>query len=114
MSKRCTICGDDDMGKCTPQANCLNIPLEMEMKSKTMNTGNTEFPNVKAQVASCPICGNNILIAATETTFDRPTTREFAKLMEKGYEIKAVTLEEARSTKMYCDHKPPFQTPSSK
>lgn len=63
---------------------------------------------IKAQVASCPICGNNILIAATETTFRRETTREFAKLMEQGYIIKSVSIEEARTTEMYCDHEPPF------
>lgn len=34
MKKRCTICGDDDMGKCTPQTNCLNVTLEMETKAK--------------------------------------------------------------------------------
>ena len=36
MKKICTICGDDDMGKCTPQANCLNVSLEMEMKANTI------------------------------------------------------------------------------
>lgn len=64
--------------------------------------------DVKCQIAVCPICGNSVLIAATETTFDRPTTREFAKLMEKGYEIKSCSLEYARSNPMYCEHKHPF------
>jgi len=64
--------------------------------------------NVKSQVAACPICGNNWLIAATKTTFSRRTSRDFAKLMEKGYVIKAVSLHEARTTEMYCEHKPPF------
>lgn len=65
---------------------------------------------VKVQVASCPICGHNILIAATETKFDRSTTRQFAKLMEKGYIIKSATLEEARTTEMYCDDYPKCQS----
>jgi hypothetical protein len=63
---------------------------------------------VKVQVACCPICSNNIKIAATDTTFDRSTTREFAKLMEKGYIVKSATLQEARTTEMFCDHIPPF------
>lgn len=68
--------------------------------------------NVKCQIAACPVCGNSVLISATETTFSRQTTREFAKLMEKGYIIKATTLEFARNNPMYCDHKPPFQNPT--
>lgn len=64
---------------------------------------------VKVQVAACRKCGNNVLIACTKTTFDRPTTRQFAKLMEQGYIIKEVTLEEARTTDMYCDNHPNCQ-----
>jgi hypothetical protein len=64
---------------------------------------------VKVQVASCPICGNNIKVAATDITFDRRTTREFAKLMEQGYIVKSATLQEARITEMFCEHKPPFK-----
>ena len=55
------------------------------------------------QVAACAHCGNNWLIAVTSGTFDRRTTREFAKMMEKGFVIKQVTIEEARSTEMYCE-----------
>lgn len=32
--KRCKICGDEGETKCTPEANCLNVSLEMEMKAK--------------------------------------------------------------------------------
>jgi ssDNA-binding Zn-finger/Zn-ribbon topoisomerase 1 len=61
---------------------------------------------IKVQIARCPKCGHNIKVAATETTFDRQTTREFAKLMEKGFEIRSSSLEEARNTQLYCDSYP--------
>ena len=69
--------------------------------------------NVKVQVAACSLCGNNIKVAATETTFERMTTREFAKLMEAGFVLKSCTLEEARTIPLYCDNYPKCQLPSS-
>lgn len=75
---------------------------------KEFNT-DKETGNVKFQVASCTRCGNNIKIACTETTFDRSTTREFAKLMEKGFTVRESTLEEARNTPLYCDDYPKCQ-----
>lgn len=58
---------------------------------------------VKCQMAVCPQCGHSWRSAATETTFDRKTSREFAKMMEQGFLIKSATLQEARATEMYCE-----------
>ena len=55
--------------------------------------------NVKVQAAICK-CGGAIKIAVTETKFNRKTTREFAKLMEDGYEMASMTVEQARVAKM--------------
>lgn len=57
---------------------------------------------LKVQMAVCK-CGKPIKIAATSTSFDRATTREFAKLMEDGYTIKSGTIEEARASKLCFD-----------
>jgi len=72
--------------------------------------GKSDLEMVKVQVAACAKCGHNIKIAATETKFDRSTTREFAKLMESGFIVKSSTLEEARSAPMYCDNYPKCQS----
>lgn len=32
--KKCDICGLPGETKCTPQANCLNIPMAAEIKAK--------------------------------------------------------------------------------
>lgn len=47
------------------------------------------------QAAICN-CGKARKIAVSETTFDRETSREFAKLMEHGFKITNPTLDEAR------------------
>jgi hypothetical protein len=59
---------------------------------------------VKVQIACCPDCGAPWKMAATETTFSKETIKEFGEMMEKGFVIKSVTLEEARSMTLYCKH----------
>lgn len=75
--------------------------MRMQLKLNIQQYINS-LKNMKVQVAKCN-CGKARMMAATETTFDRKTTREFAKLMENGFEIITTSLEDARTMGMCFD-----------
>jgi len=46
--KKCTICGDDDMGACTPAANCLNVTMQQEKDGEYLQKGGTADLHLKS------------------------------------------------------------------
>jgi len=56
----------------------------------------------RVQVAKCPTCNGPMKLAVMEM-MDKDSTKEFAKLMKKGFIIDTISLDEARSATMCFD-----------
>lgn len=60
-----------------------------------------DLSKVKVQIACCSKCGGTIKLAVSQS-IDRATSREFAKLMEDGCDIKMTNVIVARTHK-WCE-----------
>lgn len=61
-------------------------------------TQEEDLSKVKVQIACCSKCGGSVLVAVSHK-IDRATSREFAKLMEIGCDIKQTNVIVARTHK---------------
>lgn len=65
-------------------------------------TQEEDLSKVKVQIACCSKCGGSVLVAVSES-IDRASSREFAKLMEIGCDIKQTNVIVARTHKWCQD-----------